>query len=260
MSSDGKSANTDNGIKVLGGFFVYRAKPSTESKSIEIILASKKGDSKNQFAQKGEITGMVLIKQSGERKFMTYAPIDPSTYKVDKFMEYFKDTMLNNQYDDSVEKVFELEALGTLVNKLVVQTVEEENPTSTASSSSSSVVKPPRFFDNSEEVFLKKPISKKIQFTDKLGKKYKFDLIQILNKHIKNNKNTKKIRINAKDIYTIYFETPSDFENASEDDNNIRIYFIFNDKGYSIKSEKEDYFDYGAFKDFIDDNLIVEIE
>jgi hypothetical protein len=125
MSSDKESANTENGIKVLGGFFVYRAKPSTDSKRIGSILSSNPSGEEG-FAQKGEITGMVLIKQAGDRRFMTYAPIDPSTYKVDKFMEYFKDTMLNNQYDDSVEKVFELEALGTLVNKLVVQTVEEE--------------------------------------------------------------------------------------------------------------------------------------
>lgn len=109
-----------NNIKVLGGFFVYRAKPTGESKRIK-DLSQAEGD----FAQKGEITGMVLIKQSGPRKFMTYAPIDSTTYTVDKFMEYFKDTMYNNKYDDSVEKVFELEALGTLVNKLIVQTVEE---------------------------------------------------------------------------------------------------------------------------------------
>ena len=115
----------ENKIKVLGGFFVYRAKPTTESKRIESILASQKEGPEDQFAQQGEITGMVLIKQSGDRTFMTYAPIDPKEYTVDKFMEYFKDTMLNNKYDDNIEKVFELESLGTLVNKLIVQTVEE---------------------------------------------------------------------------------------------------------------------------------------
>ena len=115
----------ENKIKVLGGFFVYRAKPTTDSKRIESILTSQKEGPEDQFAQQGEITGMVLIKQSGDRTFMTYAPIDPKEYTVDKFMEYFKDTMLNNKYDDNIEKVFELETLGTLVNKLIVQPVEE---------------------------------------------------------------------------------------------------------------------------------------
>lgn len=112
----------DNDIKILGGFFVYRAKPTNESKRIKELSNQTEGE----FAQKGEITGMVLIKKSGNRKFMTYAPIDTTNYTVDKFMEYFKDTMKNNKYDDSVEKVFELETLGTLINKLIVQTVEEE--------------------------------------------------------------------------------------------------------------------------------------
>lgn len=116
----------DHKIKVLGGFFVYRAKPSTESKRIGTILSSKIEGTENKFAQQGEITGMVLVKRSGDRTFMTYAPIDPKEYTVDKFMEYFKDTMLNNKYDDNIEKVFEIEALGTLVNKLIVQTVEKE--------------------------------------------------------------------------------------------------------------------------------------
>lgn len=113
----------ENKIKVLGGFFVYRAKPTIESKRIENIPQSK---TEGQFAQQGEITGMVLIKQSGDRTFMTYAPIDPKEYTVDKFMEYFKDTMLNNKYDDNIEKVFELETLGTLVNKLIVQPMNDE--------------------------------------------------------------------------------------------------------------------------------------
>lgn len=116
----------DHKIKVLGGFFVYRAKPTTDSKRIGTILSSQTEGSDNKFAQQGEITGMVLVKRSGDRTFMTYAPIDPKEYTVDKFMEYFKDTMLNNKYDDNIEKVFEIEALGTLVNKLIVQTVEKE--------------------------------------------------------------------------------------------------------------------------------------
>ena len=115
----------ENKIKVLGGFFVYRAKPTSESKRIESILASQKEGPEDQFAQQGEITGMVLIKQSGDRTFMTYAPIEPKEYTVDKFMEYFKDTMLNNKYDDNIEKVFDIETLGNLVNKLIVQPVEK---------------------------------------------------------------------------------------------------------------------------------------
>ena len=118
----GNEVLDNDDIQILGGFFVYRAKPTNESKRIKELSNQTEGD----FAQKGEITGMVLIKKSGNRKFMTYAPIDTTNYTVDKFMEYFKDTMKNNKYDDSVEKVFEIEALGTLVNKLIVQKVEEE--------------------------------------------------------------------------------------------------------------------------------------
>ena len=121
---DAARKEEEHKIKVLGGFFVYRAKPTSESQRIESILSSNPSGEEG-FAQKGEITGMVLVKQSGNRQFMTYAPIDPKTYTVDKFMEYFKDTMYNNKYDDNIEKVFELEAVGTLINKLIVQTVEE---------------------------------------------------------------------------------------------------------------------------------------
>ena len=118
----GNESLENDDIQILGGFFVYRAKPTNESKRIKELSNQTEGD----FAQKGEITGMVLIKKSGNRKFMTYAPIDTTNYTVDKFMEYFKDTMKNNKYDDSVEKVFEIEALGPLVNKLIVQKVEED--------------------------------------------------------------------------------------------------------------------------------------
>jgi len=130
------------GSSILGGFFVYRARP-TESKKIgEIgsvaadlvgvdataVESAAAGDVKGgagDFAQKGEITGMVLIKESGDRQFFTYVPIDPTTYSVDKFMEYFKDTIANNAYDNNNEKVFDLEALGPLINQLMVQNIEE---------------------------------------------------------------------------------------------------------------------------------------
>jgi hypothetical protein len=130
-------ANTDldeNKVKILGGFFVYRAKPTSESKTIDNLLQNKGNSSINteastqsNFEQKGEITGMVLIKKFGDRQFMTYAPIDTTTYTIDKFMDFFKDTMYNNEYDNNIEKVFEVEALGNLINKLIVQTVEKDS-------------------------------------------------------------------------------------------------------------------------------------
>jgi hypothetical protein len=161
------------GSTILGGFFVYRARP-TESKKVgeleskvadieetnvstdaatqvetekadvvgaekttanavsrevvegEAVVKTLEGGAAGDFAQKGEITGMVLIKESGDRQFFTYVPIDSKTYSVDKFMEYFKDTIFNNSYDNNSEKVFDMKALGSIVNQLIVQKVEKD--------------------------------------------------------------------------------------------------------------------------------------
>ena len=134
------------GSKILGGFFVYRARPSLESKRIGELMPETAntiegvasvitkgggggggGGGTSDFDQQGEITGMVLVKQSGDRQFMSYVSIDPTTNVVDKFMEYFKDTIFNNAYDNDIQKVFDIEALSTLVNKLILQPMKSDN-------------------------------------------------------------------------------------------------------------------------------------
>ena len=101
----------EQGSELVFGFFVYR-------------LINE---------EKGEITGMVLVKKSGERTFFTYVKINPKTHTPDKFMEYFKDTMLNNEYDNNPTRVFEIDSLGTLIDKLIYQEVNRPPPSATLS-------------------------------------------------------------------------------------------------------------------------------
>ena len=104
----------EQGSELVFGFFVYR-------------LINKENE------EKGEITGMVLVKKSGERTFFTYVKINPKTHTPDKFMEYFKDTMLNNEYDNNPTRVFEIDSLGTLIDKLIYQEVNRPPPSATLS-------------------------------------------------------------------------------------------------------------------------------
>jgi hypothetical protein len=120
-----KTLNKENlGVKILGGFFVYRANPS-ESKPLSELL-NESGDSNGkEFAQKGEITGMVLIKQYGTRTFMAFSSIDSKNLHLDKFMTHFSDTALNNPYDNNRTHVFDVETMGHLINKIISQPLEQ---------------------------------------------------------------------------------------------------------------------------------------
>jgi hypothetical protein len=120
-----ETLNKENlGVKILGGFFVYRANPS-ESKPLSELL-NESGDSNGkEFAQKGEITGMVLIKQYGTRTFMAFSPIDSKNLHLDKFMTHFSDTALNNPYDNNRTHVFDVETMGHLINKFISQPLEQ---------------------------------------------------------------------------------------------------------------------------------------
>ena len=107
---------------ILGGFFIYRVNTSNSKNVSESIDQEPQDD----YSQKGEITGMVLIKQNGDRRFMTYVSIDPKTNKVDDFMEPFKDTMIINESDYDTKRVFEIDSLKILIEKLIVQPMEDE--------------------------------------------------------------------------------------------------------------------------------------
>jgi hypothetical protein len=137
------------GVKIIGGFFIYRASPKNSELLSKLVsggpvaapvqtggglseeTASAEGitggdGSGMSFGQKGEITGMVLIKQYGERQYMGYAPVDPKTGKLDKFMTYFSDTALDNAYDKNTTNVFDLGVLHLLINKMIIQPMSDE--------------------------------------------------------------------------------------------------------------------------------------
>ena len=108
-------------VKILGGFFVYRANPS-ESEPLSKLVGQEGSSTGKDFAQMGEVTGMVLIKQYGTRKFMAYEPIDPATFKFEgKIMTYFSEKTPDNKYDHNATNVFDLETLDALVKRMIVQ-------------------------------------------------------------------------------------------------------------------------------------------
>jgi hypothetical protein len=113
------SSETEN-IKILGGFFVYRANPSKSTKIAELIGSMESEYEMDIFGQKGEITGMVLIKQYGSRKFFAFSPIDPTNFKIDKLMTYFAG---GSEYDNNKTNVFDIGSLSKLIDKLIVQPV-----------------------------------------------------------------------------------------------------------------------------------------
>jgi len=109
------------GVKILGGFFVYRANPS-KSEPLSKLVGQSGSSTEKDFAQVGEVTGMVLMKQFGDRKYMAYEPIDPATFKFEgSLMTYFSETTPDNKYDNNATNVFDLQTLDALLNRMVVQ-------------------------------------------------------------------------------------------------------------------------------------------
>jgi len=118
-----KEENKESGVKILGGFFVFRSNP-IESKPISETLTETGDSIGKEFLQKGQIVGMVLIKQYGIRTYMGYSPIDPETKKMDSFMTYFSDTAADNAYDNNRTQVFDIDTLPYLINKMIIQPLE----------------------------------------------------------------------------------------------------------------------------------------
>jgi hypothetical protein len=133
--------------EILGGFFIFRASPTSKNLDDAIIEASKpendegneddegnegnegdkeirEGGGGGDYSQKGELVGMVLIKQKGNRKFLGFVQIDPESNTVDKFMTNFVDTDLSNQLDNSKTNVFEYSFLDKLIERCVLQKIE----------------------------------------------------------------------------------------------------------------------------------------
>jgi len=119
--------------EILGGFFIFRASPSSKNLD-EAMMSSfapvegeetqKKQGEGGDYSQKGELVGMVLIKQKGNRKFLGFVQIDPESNTVDKFMTNFVDTDLSNQLDNSKTNVFEYSFLDKLIERCVLQKIE----------------------------------------------------------------------------------------------------------------------------------------
>ena len=107
-------------VKILGGFFVYRSKPS-ESKPISESLNIEGSSTGKEFLQKGEVVGMVLIKKNGAKTYMGYSEIDPEKFKIEPFMTYFADTDPYNPYDNNLKQVFDIDTLPDLMNKMIIQ-------------------------------------------------------------------------------------------------------------------------------------------
>lgn len=122
-----KEQRKGDAVKILGGFFVFRSNP-TESKPISDTLTETGDSSGKDFLQKGEVVGIVLIKQYGKRTYMGYSPIDSEQNKMGPFMTYFSDTSPNNNYDKNTTQVFDIDTLPYLMNKFINQSLEEATP------------------------------------------------------------------------------------------------------------------------------------
>lgn len=112
------------GVKILGGFFVFRNNPNESEPVSE--LSDPGSSTGKEFSQKGEVIGIVLIKQYGIRKFMGYSPIDPATFKLDAFITNFSNTNMNNAYDNNKKNVFDMDTMDHLINKMIIQPVDQK--------------------------------------------------------------------------------------------------------------------------------------
>jgi hypothetical protein len=111
------------GVKIIGGFFVFRSDPSNSAPITEVIT-QEDSSSATDFSQKGEIIGIVLIKKYGTRTYMGYSQIDPTSFNLDAFITNFSGTDLKNPYDNNTTNVFDMDTLNELINKMIIQPVE----------------------------------------------------------------------------------------------------------------------------------------
>ena len=129
--------------QILGGFFIYRVKPSTENPTFDEAMnetsptqefhqeeeyeGEGEGEELNlQFGggsslQTSEVVGIVLIKQYGTRVYLSYSPIDVEKEKIGDFMIKFADTSIGNQADNNRSNVFEFDSIDKLIEKLTYQ-------------------------------------------------------------------------------------------------------------------------------------------
>lgn len=144
-----KTTSNKPETQILGGFFIYRAKPSTENPTFDEAVndlspisrqegeedfeeeefgQGEEGEGEEYFGgdsssslQTGEIVGMVLIKQYGSRVYISYSPIDVEKEKIGDFMTKFADTRIGNEADNNRANVFEFDSIDKLIDKLIYQ-------------------------------------------------------------------------------------------------------------------------------------------
>jgi hypothetical protein len=105
------------GVKILGGFFIYRANPS-KSSPVSDFLEEDGSSNGEKFGQTNEITGMVLIKQYGTRTYMAFESIDPEKKNISRFMTGFSDTEADNPFDNNKTNVFDIQFLPELLTRV----------------------------------------------------------------------------------------------------------------------------------------------
>jgi hypothetical protein len=121
---------TDNNSIIKGGFFIYRANQDKSSRVSDLINETigetngeTKGETKGQgepeFSQTGEIVGMVVIKEYGNRTYFAYSPINQSDPNPGDLMTYFVDTTVPNPHDIDPTNVFDITVFEEFIQKMI---------------------------------------------------------------------------------------------------------------------------------------------
>jgi hypothetical protein len=116
---------TDKGSTIKGGFFIYRAIPDKSLRVSELLNGASEGGSEGGnegnpgFSQNGEIVGMVVIKEYGEREYFAYSPINQEDPNPGDLMTYFVDTTVPNPHDIDPTNVFDISVFEEFIQKII---------------------------------------------------------------------------------------------------------------------------------------------
>ena len=106
------------GSTIKGGFFIYRANPNKSARISEVVNGGG-GEGGNEFSQDGEIVGMVVIKEYGEREYFAYSPINQADPNPGNLMTYFVDTAVPNPHDIDPTNVFDISVFKEFIQKII---------------------------------------------------------------------------------------------------------------------------------------------
>ena len=113
--------STDKGSTIKGGFFIYRASPDKSARVSEVLNGATETPSGQDkgFSQDGEIVGMVVIKEYGEREYFAYSPINQEDPNPGDLMTYFVDTTVPNPHDIDPTNVFDISVFEEFIKSLI---------------------------------------------------------------------------------------------------------------------------------------------